>query len=166
MSILQNILSFFTVLYFIFFCAITIRSYLGYSSLAATALKLLEFGGPVISRNIRIVRLIVKTAIIFQWKCLCVPDYTNTESMLINFIQISLYTISLMQAIVYQSKICKRCVAAWKRLGCLQRMQRNWWKIVATPYTQFRVLLVLYMVPSVKVWTSCHNQHIVRFKYT
>ena len=81
-------------------------------SLAATALKLQQipmflhisarFGGhrwyPQISEPC------VKTAITFQWKCLCVPDCKYIESMFINFIQMSLYNISPMQAILYQFK--------------------------------------------------------------
>ena len=88
----------------------------GYFPLAATALK----------------GFYVKTAIIHQLKCLCVPDCAYTESMFINFTHISLYDISLTRNILYQ---IKKDVTVWKRLGCPQRKQRTWWQIVETPYT-------------------------------
>ena len=75
----------------------------------------------------------VKAAIIHQLKCMCVPDCAYMKTMFINFIYISLYDITLMQNILYQSK---REVAVWKRLRC---PQRTWWQIVATPYTGFSI---------------------------
>ena len=57
--------------------------------------------------------------------------------MLIKFTQMNLCNIFTMQAILYQFK---KDMAAWKRLGCSQRMQRTWWQIVAPPYTGFRLL--------------------------
>ena len=54
--------------------------------------------------------------------------------MPISFPQMSLCNIFALQAILYQSK---RDVAAWKRLGCPQRIQWTWWQIVAMPYTGF-----------------------------
>ena len=86
----------------------------------------------VISTHIRTEGLYVKTTIIYQLKRLCITDCAYTENMFINSIHISLYDISLTQNILYQ---IKRDVAVWKRLGCLQRNQRTWWQIVATPYT-------------------------------
>ena len=55
----------------------------------------------------------------------------------------SLCNIFVMQAILYQFK---RDVAAWKRVGCPQRMQRTWWQIVETPYTGFRLLLMRVII--------------------
>ena len=71
-----------------------------------------EFGALVINTNIRTVGFCVKTVIILQWKCLCVPDCIYT-SMFINFIQMSLYNVSPMQVILYEFK---RVVVVWKRL--------------------------------------------------
>ena len=119
----------------------------GYFPLAATALKWQQIplflhifarflGTPVISTNIRTVFFFVKTAIFLQRKCLCVPDCAYKESMLINFTQMSLCKIFVIQAILYQ---IKRDVAVWKRLGCPQCMQRTLWQKVAMPYTGFRL---------------------------
>ena len=66
-----------------------------------------------------------QTAIIHQLKRLCVPECAYTESMILNFIHVSLYDISLMQNISYQ---IKRDMTVWKRLGSPQRKQRTWWK--------------------------------------
>ena len=71
-----------------------------------------------------------------QWKRLCVSDCTYMKSMLINFIQMSLCKISPMQVILYQFK---KDAAAWKRLGCPQRIKRTWWQIVATLFMRFKV---------------------------
>ena len=68
-----------------------------------------NLGASVIFTNMRTVGFCVKTAIILQWKYTYVPNCTYIESMLINFIQISLCNISPMQAIVY---LFKRDVAA------------------------------------------------------
>ena len=89
------------------------------------------------STNTRTVGFCVQNKIIIQWKCLYVPYCTYMESMLIKFTQMCLYNRFAMQAILNQFK---RHVAAWKRLGCPQRMQRTWWQIVATSYTGFRWL--------------------------
>ena len=84
------------------------------------------------STNFRTEGFCVKTAIILQWKCLCVPDCTYIESILINLTQMNLLNIFAMQAIIYQFE---RDMAAWKRLGCPHHMQWTWWQIVATPFT-------------------------------
>ena len=124
----------------------------GYFPLAATALKPQQihiflhiaarvWGVPVIVTDIRTVGLCVKTAIILKWKFLCIPDCTYIESMLINFIQMSLRNISLMQAILYQFK---RDVAAWKRLKSLQliwRLSTRRW-ILLVPNLQITGLMV------------------------
>ena len=91
-----------------------------------------SLGASVSSTHIRTEGFYVKTAIIHQLKCLCVPDCAYMESMFINFICMSLYDISLMWNILYQ---IKRDVAVWKRLGCPQRKRLTWWQIVETPYT-------------------------------
>ena len=91
-----------------------------------------SLGASVISTHIRTEGLYVKTIITYQLKRLCIPDFAYMENMLINFIHVSLYDISLTQNILYQ---IKRDVAVWKRLGCPQRNQRTWWQIMATPYT-------------------------------
>ena len=95
----------------------------GYFPQVATALKpqthvstysARVWGRLVIYTNIRTVGFCAKTAIIFQWKCICVSDCTYTESMLVNFTQMSLRNIFAMQAVWYQFN---RDVAAWKRRG-------------------------------------------------
>ena len=84
----------------------------GFFSVAATALKFatnihvstyfcLSLGASVISTYIRTEGFYVKTAIIHQLKCLCIPDCAYTESIFTNFIHISLYDISVMQNILY-----------------------------------------------------------------
>ena len=125
-----------------------------YFSLAATALKLQQismflhisaraWGHWWYPQTSEQWDLVLKPQTIFQWKCLC----TYLESMLINFIQTSLYNISPIQAILCQFK---RDVAAWMRLGCSKCMQRTWWQIVAMPYTGFRVF---------KMWSKKPNDH-------
>ena len=91
------------------------------------------------STNIRTVGLFVKTLIILQWKYMGVPDCTYIESMLMNLIQMSLYHIPPMQTILYQFE--------WKRLRCLQSMQRTWWQIVAMPHTGLRVHTAHHLIP-------------------
>ena len=59
----------------------------------------LEFGGNGDIHTYKIIGAYVKTAIIHHLKCLCVPDCTYMESMFINFIHMSMYTISPMQTI-------------------------------------------------------------------
>ena len=75
-----------------------------------------------ISTNTRTVGFYAESAI--QWKCLCTPNCTYIENMLMNFIKINLFNISPMQTILYQFK---SDMIAWKRPGCPQCMQRTWW---------------------------------------
>ena len=93
----------------------------------------LEFRALVVSRHIRTVGFHVKTAIIHQSKCLCVPDCTYMESIVINFIHLSLYK-HLPCRLFYVN------MAVLTRLRCYRHMQQTWSQIVATPYTGFRIL--------------------------
>ena len=58
----------------------------------------------MISTDIRAEGFYVRTTIMHQLNRLCVPDCAYTESMLINFIDISLYDISVMENFFYQIK--------------------------------------------------------------
>ena len=109
-----------------------------------------SLGASVIYTQVGIVGFFVKTAMIHQLKRLCVPDCTYTESMFINFISRSLYSISPMQTILYE---LKRDMAVWKRLGC---PQRTWWQIVATPYMGLRELArhILKTIPDCWKWIA------------
>ena len=79
------------------------------------------------------VYLSFKTTIIHQLERLCIPDCAYMENMFINSIHISLYDISLTQNI--------------------QRYQRTWWQIVATPYYGISVIV------SFSVFSNIYGEH-------
>ena len=127
-----------------------------YCSLAATALKLQQipmflhisarvWGHWWYPQTSEQWDFCVKTTIILQWKCLCVPDCTDIESMHINFIQMSLYIIYFPQRLFHINLKETYNMAAWKELWCPQHVQRTLWQIVVTPCTSFRVFQILLM---------------------
>ena len=111
-----------------------------------------EFEAPVISSNIRTAGLCVKTVIILQRKYMYVPNYAYIESMLINFIQMSLCNTFPMQAFYNNSKHRRRGCIKETRLP--QRMQRIWSRTLATPYVRglkiniFILILLTLQYPS------------------